>query len=264
MHIVVAVKQVFDPNTPPVLLKIGKGGTTLEPPAGMSQIMNGYDANAVEAALALKGKHGGTVTVLTVGDESSKNCLRRAIGMGADTGVHITGPTGLACDSALIAKLLGAAIRTLGSVDLILCGRQASDTDAAQVPFLLAEELGLPAVSPAKHIHAVNDDSALVDRIGDGFTQRLRVELPALLGVSNEINKPRPAPLKGVMLAKKAEIPTWTPSDLGIVAPPQPAVMLRRLFIEQPVETRAEMIVAESARAAGRALADRLHQEGMI
>lgn len=263
MHIVVTVKQVFDPNTPPVLFKIGKDGTTLDLPAGMSQIMNGYDANALEAALALKDKHGSTVTVLSVGDQSSKNCLRRAIGMGADRGVHITGPTGLACDGALIATLLGAAIRKLGSVDLILCGRQASDTDAGQVPLLLAEELGVPAVTPVKRIHEADGHSAVVDRIGDGCTQRLRVQLPALFGVSNEINKPRPAPLKGVMLAKKAEIPTWTHSDLGIESP-RPALTLRRLYIEPPVETRAEMVVAESARAAGRALADRLRQEGMI
>ncbi|HET6160648.1 MAG TPA: electron transfer flavoprotein subunit beta/FixA family protein [Dongiaceae bacterium] len=263
MHIVVTIKQVVDPNTPSVLLKIGKDGVSLELPVGMSQIMNGYDANAVEAALALKDKHGGTVTVLSVGDETSKNCLRRAIGMGADRGVHIAGPTGLACDSAVIAKLLGAAVRKLGFVDLVLCGRQASDTDAAQVPFLLAGELDLPVISPVKNIQGMDDDSAIVDRIGEGCTQRLQVKLPALLGISNEINKPRPAPLKGVMLAKKAEIPTWTHSDLGIEAP-QPAMTLRRLYIEPPVETCAELIAAESARAAGRALADRLRQEGLI
>jgi electron transfer flavoprotein beta subunit len=114
-----------------------------------------------------------------------------------------------------------------------------------------------------KRIHGVDGDSAVVDRIGDGCTQRLQVKLPALLGISNEINKPRPAPLKGVMLAKKAEIPTWTLGDLRI-EPSQPMMTLRRLFIEPPVETRAEMIVAESARAAGRALAERLRREGMI
>lgn len=262
MHIVVTLKQVYDPNTPAVLLKIGKDGRTLELPAGMSQIMNGYDANAVEAALALKDKNGGTITVLSVGDESCKNALRRAIGMGADNGVHIAGPTGLAADSAVVAALLAAAIRKLGPVDLVLCGRQASDTDAGQVPFLLAEELGLPALSPAKEIRAVEDGAVIVDRIADGSTQRLRASLPALLGVSNEINKPRPVPLKGVMLAKKAEIPTWTSTDLAVDE--QPALTLRRLYIVPPPEARAELIVAETARAAGSALAERLHREGMI
>jgi electron transfer flavoprotein beta subunit len=262
MHIVVTLKQVYDPNTPAVLLKIGKEGRTLELPAGMSQIMNGYDANAVEAALALRDKNGGSITVLSVGDELCKNALRRAIGMGADKGVHVAGPTGLAADSATVAALLAAAIRKLEPVELILCGRQASDTDAGQVPFLLAEELGVPVVSPVKEIRAVENGTMIVDRIADGCTQRLRASLPALLGVSNEINKPRPVPLKGVMLAKKAEIPTLTSADLAVDGPP--ALTLRRLYIEPPAETRAELIAGETARAAGSALAERLHREGMI
>lgn len=263
MHIVATLKQVYDPNTPPVLLKIGKDGKTLELPAGMSQIMNGYDANAVEEALKLKEKHGGTVTVLSVGDDSSKSCLRRAIGMGADKAVHISGPTGLTGDSHSIAKLLSAAIRKLPPVDLILCGRQASDTDSGQVLLFLAEELGFPALSPVRRIHGIDGGLAIVDRIADGGSQRVRVSLPALFGISNEINKPRPASLKGVMLAKKAEIPSWTPAELGMEEP-QPAMILRRLYIEPPAETRAELIAADSGRAAGKALADKLHQEGMI
>jgi len=263
MHIVVTLKQVYDPNTPPAHLKIGKDGKTLELPAGMSQIINGYDANAVEEALKLKEKYGSTVTVLSVGDDSTRNCLRRAIGMGADRGVHISGPIGLNGDSHVIAKLLSAAIRKVPPVDLILCGRQASDTDAGQVPFLLAEELGFPVVSPVKHIHSIDAGSVIVDRITDGGRQRVRASLPALFGISNEINKPRPASLKGVMLAKKAEIPTWGLADLGMDEP-QPALILRRLYIEPPSETRAELIAADSARAAGKALADKLHQEGMI
>ena len=262
MHIVVTLKQVYDPNTPAVLLKIGKDGETLEVPAGMSQIMNGYDANAVEAALTLKDKNGGSITVISVGDDSCKNALRRAVGMGADKGVHVAGPTGLAADSAVVAVLLAGAVRKLGPVDLVLCGRQASDTDAGQVPFLLAEKLGFPAVSPVKEIRATESGAVVVDRIADGCTQRVRASLPALLGVSNEINKPRPAPLKGVMLAKKAEIPTWTSAELAVDEPP--ALTLRRLYIEPPAETRAELIAAETARAAGSALAERLHREGMI
>lgn len=263
MHIVVTLKQVFDPNTPPVLLRVGKDGRTLDLPAGMSQIMNGYDANAVEAAVALKGRLGGTVTALSVGDDSCKSALRRAIGMGADKAVHVAGPSGLAADSGMVATLIAAAIRKLPAVDLVLCGRQASDTDAGQVPMLLAALLDLPAASPVKSIEQVDGAVVIADRIADGATQRLRVTLPAVLGVSNEINKPRPVPLKGIMLAKKADIPTWSPAELGI-EPPQPALILRRLWSEPPAETCAELIAAGSVPAAGAALADRLRQEGMI
>jgi electron transfer flavoprotein beta subunit len=262
VHIVVPLKQVFDPNTPPVQLRIGADGRSLELPAGASPIMNGYDANAVEAAIALKAKHGGSLTVLSVGEEACKNALRRAIGMGADRAVHIAGPGGLAADSALIAALIGAALRKLPAAGLILCGRQASDTDAGQVPLLLAAALDLPAVSP---VRAVSLDSgvAIVDRVADGGVQRLSVRLPAVLGVSNEINKPRPAPLTGVMLAKKAEIPSWTAAELG-VGEARPALVLRRLSFPPVPDALAEIISGATGAAAGVALAERLRQERMI
>jgi electron transfer flavoprotein beta subunit len=263
MHIIVALKQVFDPNTPIVQLRIGADGRSIELPSGMSPVLNGYDANAVEAAVALKEKHGGSVTALSVGDETSKNALRRAIGMGADRGVHIAGPVGLASDSIQVASLLAAAIRKLPPFDLILCGRQASDTDAAQVPLLLAAGLEVPGIVPVKAILQDGEKALLVDRIADGATQKLRVGLPAVLGISNEINKPRTASLKGVMLAKKAEVPTWTAADLAIPEP-ETGLVLRRVSIPAPPEGRAELIAAASGSAAGRALADRLRQEGMI
>lgn len=263
MHIVVALKQVHDPNTPPVLLRIGEGGRTLELPAGMSPTLNGYDANAVEVALKLKEACGGTVTVFSVGDDSTKNILRRALGMGADRAVHISGPSGLNGDSHSIAMLLGAAVRKLPGADLVLCGRQASDSDAGQVLFSLAEQLNLPAVSPVKFIQRVERDFVIVDRMADHGIQRVRVTLPALLGVSSEINKPRTASLKGVMSAKRAEIPTWTQGDLGIEEL-VPALILCRLYIEGATDSSAEMVPGISAREIGRALADRLHQEGLI
>jgi electron transfer flavoprotein beta subunit len=263
MHIVVALKQVLDPNTPAVQLRISDDGRSLEPLAGMSPVMNGYDANAVEAAVMLKEKHGGSITLLSIGDESVKAALRRAFAMGGDRAVLIAGPTGLAADSAATAALLAAAIRKLAPVDLILAGRQASDTDAGQVPQRLAALLDLPVITPVKGFTIDAAGGATVERIGDGTTQRLKVMLPAVLGVSNEINKPRPAPLKGVMLAKKAEIPTWSAADLGI-EPPMPALILRRLSVSPMPESRAELIAAPSAAAAGVALADRLRQEGMI
>ena len=109
MHIVVPLKQVFDPNTPPVQLRIGADGRSLALPSGASPIMNGYDANALEAAIALKERHGGSVTALSLGDDGCKNVLRRAIAMGADHAVHVAGPSGLAADSMLVAAVLAAA-----------------------------------------------------------------------------------------------------------------------------------------------------------
>jgi electron transfer flavoprotein beta subunit len=263
MHIVVTLKQVHDPNTPPVLLKIGIDGKSLELPAGMTPILNGYDVNAVEEAIKIKEKLGGTVTVLSVGDESMKTHLRRAIAMGADSAVLVAGPTGLVGDSHVVATFLAAAIKKLPPTDLVLCGRQSSDTDAGQVPFILAEKLGIPTLSPIRHIPEIALASITVDRLADEGTQRVRAILPVLLGISGEINKPRAASLKGVMQSKKAEIPTWSQRDLNIEVL-TPALTLRRLYIENETVAPAEIITAASVREAGRALADRLHQEGML
>ena len=111
-------------------------------------VMNGYDGNALEAALRLKEKHGGSVTVLTIGGAEARDTLKRAIAMGADGAIHVNDPALADADSTTTATVLAAAIKKIGEYDLILAGRQASDTDAGQVPLGVAELLGLPSVAP--------------------------------------------------------------------------------------------------------------------
>ncbi|WP_028216680.1 electron transfer flavoprotein subunit beta/FixA family protein [Paraburkholderia oxyphila] len=262
MHIVVTLKQVHDPNSPTELLKLGADGKSIETPAGVSDVANGYDVNAVEEAIRIRDKVGGTISVISVGSEETKAQLRRAIAMGADKAIHISGPHGLDCDPLLVAALLAGAVRKLPPVDLVLSGRQASDTDSGQVLFRLAEKLSLPALAPVKQIQEVTEDAIVADRLTDDGVQRVKVKLPALLGVSNEANKPRSPSLKGVMASKKAEIPTWAQADVveGVVTP---SVVLRRVFFEPVSEARAEIFSGSGAEA-GRALAERLHEEGVI
>lgn len=261
MHIVVTLKQVHDPNIPASFMVVGRDGKSLALHSAASFVLNAYDANAVEEAIRIKEKHGGSVTVVSVGDNGSIGHIRRAIAMGADRGIHVEGPVGIDCDPQVTATLIHAALQKIEPADLVLCGRQASDTDAGQVPFLLAERLGIAAISPVSAIASVADNELVVDRIADGGLQRFKAALPLLLGVSNEINKPRAPGLKGVMQSKKAEVPSWTLADLGIDAP-APALRLEELALtEQPI-LEAEIIAAASAAEAGRALADRLKSEG--
>lgn len=263
MHIVVTLKQVHDPNTSAERLVLGADGKSLTNPAGVSDVANGYDVNAVEEALKIREAVGGSVTVLGVGSEALKAHLRRAIAMGADKALHIEGAGGIDSDPAPVAALLAAAIRTLAPIDLVLCGRQSSDTDNGQVLFRLAEQLGLSAVSPVKRIVEVTLASVCVERLTDDGVQRIRSPLPVLLGISNEANKPRSPSLKGVMNSKKAEIPTVKPADVGVELP-APSMVLRRVYFPKVSTARAEMISAGDGAAAGRALADRLHEEGVI
>ncbi|MCR4471866.1 MULTISPECIES: electron transfer flavoprotein subunit beta/FixA family protein [unclassified Burkholderia] len=263
MHIVVTLKQVHDPSTPAERLVLGPDGKSLANPAGVSDVANGYDVNAVEEALKIREAIGGSVTVLGVGSEALKAHLRRAIAMGADKAIHVEGTGGIDSDPAVVATLLWAAIRTLQPVDLVLCGRQSSDTDNGQVLFRLAEQLGLSAVSPVKRLVEVTAAGVHVERLTDDGVQHVRSALPTLLGISNEANKPRSPSLKGVMSSKKAEIPTLKPADLGVELP-APSMVLRRIYFPEVGAVHAEIVSAGDGAAAGRALADRLHEEGVI
>src|SRR5690349_23192160 len=151
--------------------------------------------------------------------------------MGADAAIHINDPALNDAESATTARALAAAIKKLDHFDLVLSGRQASDTDGGQVHLGVASLLGVPAVSPIQKIDEVSADSVVAERIVEDGYQRLKIRLPALLGVSSEMNEPRYPPLKGIMAAGRAQIPVWTAADLGMDADDS-RVQLRRLYVE--------------------------------
>lgn len=264
MKIVVTIKQVPDPDIPPSHFRVDEAANQVIPPVGVAPVMNGYDANALEAALRLKESNpGSTVTAVTVGPDSARDTLKRAIAMGADNAIHVNDPNLNGADSTVTASALAAAIQKIGDADLILSGRQASDTDAGSVPMGVAHHLGVPVVSPVQKIESVEGGSAVVHRVVEDGHQRVRVPLPAVLAVSSEMNEPRYPPLKGVMAAGRAQIPVWTAADLGGSVQAQPKVTLRRLYVEVR-EAKVEMIDAEDPAAAGRMLADKLREARIV
>ena len=262
MDIIVTVKQVPDPDIPPSHFRVDEAARKVIPPQGVAPVMNGYDANALEAALRLKDKQGGKVTVVTLGGDSARDTLKRAIAMGADAAIHVNDPALLDPDSFTTAQALAAAIKKIGACDLVLSGRQASDTDAGQVHLGIAELLGLPAVSPVQKVEEVADGSITVERIAEDGYQRVRMQLPGLLGMSSEANEPRYPPLKGIMAAGRAQIPVWTAADLGVGAPER-KVEVRRLYVEAR-EARVELIEAETPAEAGVKLADKLREAKLV
>src|ERR1700716_2081018 len=120
MDIVVTIKQVPDQDIPPPHFRVDEAAKTVIPPAGVAPVMNGYDAHALEAALVLRDQLGGKVTVVSVGPDTTRDTLKRAIAMGADAAVHVNDPTLNEADSTTIARALAAAIKKIGSVDLVL------------------------------------------------------------------------------------------------------------------------------------------------
>jgi electron transfer flavoprotein beta subunit len=263
MNIIVTVKQVPDPDIPPSHFKVDETANKVVPPAGVAPVMNGYDANALEAALKLKEKHGGKVTVITLGGQEARDTLKRAIAMGADAAVLIDDPALRDGDSFTTATALARAIERVGEYDLIVCGRQASDTDAGQVPLGIGEILGLPTISPVVAIESA-DGGVKVHRMIEDGRQVVEAPTPALLAVSSEIGEPRYPPLRGIMMAGRTQIPVWTAADLGLdPAVVAPKARLRRLYIETR-EAQCELVEGETPDEIAAVLAQRLREAKLI
>jgi electron transfer flavoprotein beta subunit len=262
LNVVVTVKQVLDPNLPPSHLEVDTERRHVAAPTGIPPVMNGYDANALEEALRLREQHGGKVTAVSLGDDTCRDVLRHAIAMGADAAVLLDDAQWRDLDSAATGEVLAAAIAKIGGIDLVLCGRQASDTDAGQVLHWVAEACGMPSVAPVAKIESCADAALVVHRLMENGVQRVRVQLPALIGVSSEINEPRFPAIRGRMAAGRAHIPAWTAADLAL-APPAPRVQLRQLDIALST-TRARLIEGADGAAQGAALADALRAEGRL
>src|SRR5947208_7614005 len=254
MKIIVTIKQVPDPDIPPGHFKVDEAAKRVVPPSGVAPVMNGYDANALETALKLKEAHDGEVVVVSLGPSEARDALKRAIAMGASSAVLLSDPLFDQLDSLGTARALAAAVKKIGDFDLILCGRQASDTDAGQVHVGLAELLGLPSVSPIQAIEPA-DGGFKVQRIVEDGHQVVQVPQPCLLGVSSEIGEPRYPPLRGIMAAGRAQIPVWSAADLGLdPAQLEPARQLQRLFMETR-ESHVELVEADEPAEAGAQLA---------
>jgi electron transfer flavoprotein beta subunit len=214
MNIIVCVKQVPDPETPPKGFKVDSEQKRVIPPLGAAQVINPFCENAVEAALRVKDAYGGQITALTMGPSSAEDVLRHALAMGADEGVLLESPETDGFDSFATAGYLALAIRKIGDFDLVLCGREAADWNAAQVGPGIAEILGLPGVTLAKNL--VSEDGVLrVERVIPDGSETVEVSLPALVTVSNELGNPRYPTIKGVMAANKKEITIMKAKDLG-------------------------------------------------
>ncbi|MBM3945722.1 MAG: electron transfer flavoprotein subunit beta/FixA family protein, partial [SAR202 cluster bacterium] len=207
LNVLVCVKQVIDPETPLSAFKIDAANKRVQPAPGIPPVVNGFDENAVEAALRLKDGFGAKVTVLSAGEAFVMDVMKKPLSMGADTLVLVQDAAFRDLDSFATAHVLAAAVRKLGTFDLILCGRQASDWDNAQVPLGLAEMLGLPCVTLAQKLERAAGGMVVERALTDGY-EVVETPLPAVVTVSNEFGEPRYPTLRGIMAAGK-KTPTY-------------------------------------------------------
>lgn len=209
MNIIVCIKQV--PNTTDV--RIDPATNTLIRD-GVESVINPFDAYAIEEAVRLKERCGGKVTALTMGPPQAENALREAITLGCDEGILVSDRKFAGSDTWATSYTLAAAIRKIGDFDIILCGKQASDGDTAQVGPGIATHLDIPQVTYVKKIEEISDKLAKVERMTEEGYDVVETPLPCLLTVVKEINTPRMPSLKGMMRAKAAKPLKWTADDL--------------------------------------------------
>lgn len=171
-------------------------------------------AAAVEEGLRLTEKHGGTVTVLTMGINDATIGIRSALAMGATSAIHVLDDALAGSDTLGTAKVLAAAIKK-ESFDLVICASESSDSYSGIVPGQLAHLLGVPPLTFAKEI-SVEGKKITIKRQRETGYDVCEAELPALVAVASGINEPRYPQLKGIMAAKKKEIKQYTAAALGL------------------------------------------------
>ncbi len=266
MNIIVCVKQVIDPEAPPASFKVDAGSNKVVPPQGVAPVISPFDENAVEAALRIKDTHGGKITAISLGVNLLREVVKKPLSMGADELILLEDEAFTDGDSWSTAYALAMAIKKVDDYDLVFCGRQAADWDAGQVGAGIAEILGLPSVTLARKVDAI-DGKARVERVtADGY-EVVEVELPALITVSNELGEARYPTIRGIMAAKKIEPIVWKPADIGVEAAQAGAAGRRAKLLKlfQPVhEGKCELVEGESAEEAGANLALKLREAKLL
>ena len=212
MNIVVCIKRV--PETSDAEITIDPSGKDIDR-SGLAFDLNDWDTYAIEEAIRLKEKYGGTVTALSMGGEESNESLRKCLAMGADEAIRLTDPAFAGSDGFATAKVLSEAIRKI-PYTLILTGVQAEDDGYGQVGVTLAKLLSIPHASLVNALD-VRDMKVKVHReLEAGLEEVCEIDLPAVLTLQTGINEPRYVSIMGIRKVAKKEIKVFGAADLNL------------------------------------------------
>lgn len=214
LHIVACIKQVPDTK----IIKMNPKTNTMDR-ASAPAILNPYDAHAVEEAVRLKNRYGGTVSVVTMGPPPAVKAIRKCIEIGADEGYLITDRAFAGADTLATSYSLTKALEKIGRIkpiDLIICGKMTIDGDTGQVGPGIARRLDMPPLTSVKKVVEVNKEKgyAIVHRkLEDGY-EVIQSALPCLFSVEKEINEVPYSPLPNMIRAARYQPHIWSVDDL--------------------------------------------------
>jgi electron transfer flavoprotein beta subunit len=212
MNIVVLVKQVPDSGAERNL----KSDDNTVDRGSANNVINEMDEYAIEEALKIKEAHGGEVTVLTMGPDRAAESIRKALSMGPDKAVHIVDDALAGSCAVATSKVLAAALATLNP-DLVICGAESTDGRVQVMPHMLAERLGVAALTGARKL-TVDGSTLTAERQTEEGYEVVAASTPAVVSVWDTINEPRYPSFKGIMAAKKKPVQTLSLADLGVPA----------------------------------------------
>ena len=250
MKILVPVKRVVDYN---VKVRVKSDGTGVDI-ANVKMSMNPFDEIAVEEAVRLKEKGiASEVIAVSCGVTQCQETLRTAMAIGADRGILVETPADLELQPLAVAKLLKALVDK-EQPGLIILGKQAIDDDCNQTGQMLAALADLPQATFASKVEVV-DGKAQVTREVDGGLEVLALSMPAVITTDLRLNEPRYVTLPNIMKAKKKQIDTIKPADLGVNVDPR----IKTLKVSDPPTRSAGITVPDVAT-----LVDKLKNEAKV
>lgn len=212
MNIVVCVKYVPDSTAERTF---NSSDNTVDR-VGVDGLLSELDEYAVEQALQIVEAGEGEVTVLTVGPDQAADAIRKSLQMGVNKGVHVADDAIHGSDAAATSLVLAEALKKL-EYDLVVFGMASTDAGLGVVPTMVAERLGLPAVTYGSEI-TVNGSTVTIRREGDTASETIEANGPLVLSVTDQTGEARYPSFKGIMAAKKKEVLEWSLADLGIDA----------------------------------------------
>jgi electron transfer flavoprotein beta subunit len=212
VNIVVLVKQVPDSGAERSL----RADDNTVDRESATNVINEMDEYAIEEALRIAEAHGGEVTVLTMGPDRAGESIRKALSMGPDKAVHVVDDGLHGSDALATSRVLAAALGTL-SPDLVLCGAESTDGRVQVMAHMLAERLGVAALTGARKL-TVDGSSLTIERQTEEGYEVVTASTPAVVSVWDTINEPRYPSFKGIMAAKKKPVTTLSLADLNIAA----------------------------------------------
>jgi electron transfer flavoprotein beta subunit len=212
MKIVVLVKQVPDSGADRTL----RTDDNTVDRASANNVINEMDEYAIEEALRIRDAHGAEVTLLTMGPQRATESIRKALSMGPDKAVHVVDEALHGSCALSTSAVLAAALKQL-EPDVVICGAESTDARGQVLPHMLAERLGIAALTGARKV-TVDGSTLTIERQTEEGYEVVRAATPAVVSVWDTINEPRYPSFKGIMEAKKKPVSTLTLADLGVDA----------------------------------------------